>query len=44
MVDIAAPIVLKPRRLVLRRLVPLAITLGLWAMIIEGVRLAISAF
>jgi hypothetical protein len=40
---IALPVSLNPRVLVLRRLAPMAITLGLWTVIITGVRLAISA-
>lgn len=41
---IAAAIVLNPRVLVMRRLAPVAITLALWGVLIEGVRLAIAAF
>jgi len=40
---IAVPVTLKPRAFVLRRLAPVAMTLALWAVIIEGVRLAVSA-
>jgi hypothetical protein len=43
MVDIAAPVMLKRQVLAMRRLAPAAMTLGLWAMMIEGLRLAAAA-
>lgn len=41
---IATAITLKPRVLVMRRLVPVMTTLALWGVMIEGVRLTLAAF